>query len=224
MEPYLLKSYGLRFTPLDLSGYSFDWIKQERHIIAKEIGQKTHKEHYQIYIETNACLKTIRNRIYKNFKIPKGGVGQESAHYAITPDWKDTLYFWKEGNILSQNIVDQRDIPGLIAKAKAKWPPAEEQSPVTQTIIEVREKTDNTWDRLLDELEDDQMNDNKMSKWLITDFKYNIIANYLRRRKPPPRDADLKRYSYALYMIKETDKTKTEITRETVEQKSNLLL
>ena len=225
-----MPAFGIRFTPQDISGYSFDWIKQQKHCIAKEIGPKTKKLHYQMYIETDYCIKTVRNNITKSLKIPIGIQGRESAYYAITPDWKDWTYTLKDAEIISQNIVDPRELPELIAKATLTY--GEKEQPVkVETIIEVREKTDLTWDTLL-QMYDEGANyrniagnkENKFATYSINDFRNWICAYYLRRRKPIPRAGDLGRYSFSLYCLKQQDvKQIKEIDMEFVEKYSALL-
>jgi len=226
-----MPAYGLRFTPLDLSGYSFDWIKEQKHCIAEEIGAKTHKLHYQMYISVECSESTLRNNIRKSLKIPPGLKGKDSAYYTLSPDWHDWTYTLKDTKVISQNIVEPRELPELIAQAAIKFAKKEEQPTTpTNTIIERIEKTDHVWDRLLFMYDEGAAQrdiggnkQNKYASYSYSDFRNWICAHYLRQRKPIPRGGDLHRYAFSLFLLKEQDVSGKKIDEATIEKYKDLL-
>lgn len=72
----------------------------------------------------------------------------------------------------------------------------------TKPIMMYREKADNTWERLFENYERLKRSDPQGCPKTYAAVKRWIELDYLNRCKPPPRPADLHRYSMALTLLR----------------------
>ena len=200
----------VRFTPQDLSGYTFDWFKTMPSVIAEEVS-KQGVLHYHIAIKTDMCEKSLRNNIITQFRIPKTTRGKGNLHYMLNMDWKDIDYIFKDGKILHNSYCGEDAEALHIDLGNAKYnksAKSAESSENPQIITQIIEKTDQVWIGLLDKFLDipdgDQLS--------IGYIKKLIICHYVNKGKAFPRGADLLRYSYGIYVRLRTDKLPDEIT------------
>lgn len=94
----------LRYTPDDISGYTFDFLDSmaSRYIVARELldDKKQPLLHYHVLIETDYGEKSIRDAAKAALKIPKSGRGKNNKYYALFEDWKDPSYICKYNDIV----------------------------------------------------------------------------------------------------------------------------
>lgn len=116
----------LRFTPDDISGYTFDFLDSlcSRYIIAREILDKsgqTVPEHFHILIDTDYGDKHVRDEIKKNLKIPPVGKGRNNKHYALQHDWKDPSYICKYDDVIKSKGFSDKEILDYALAGKNKY-------------------------------------------------------------------------------------------------------
>lgn len=115
----------LRFTPYDISGYSFDFLDNyEQYACFQEDVDDDGNPllHYHIYIqEVNDCEKTLRNAITANLKIPTVGRGQTNKFYALIKSWEDPDYIFKYGNEVRSKGYSEKEILDRIASGRKKY-------------------------------------------------------------------------------------------------------
>lgn len=119
-------SYHIRFTPHDISGYTFDFLdKYNKYILAFEEKDKVGEEttpHYHIYVEQdNVSDQTIRLACKISLKIPKSGRGQSNKYYAIVKDWKDPGYICKENDIKQSKGFTEKQIMEFVISGKKRY-------------------------------------------------------------------------------------------------------
>jgi len=116
--------WHLRFTPYDISGYTFDFIKDyTSHIIAQEDLDDELKPllHYHILIDTDYGEKSIRDAVKKHLKIPSSGRGRNNKYYALIEDWKDPSYICKYDNIISSKGYTEKALLDYAIEGKKKY-------------------------------------------------------------------------------------------------------
>lgn len=117
--------YHLRFTPIDLSGYTFDFLKNYKSFaVAYEDKKKNGKStapHYHIVIDTDYGEKSVRDAIKAALKIPSAGKGRNNAYYMLNNDWNDVSYIFKYGNIKYSKGFSEAQIMDLIEEGRKKY-------------------------------------------------------------------------------------------------------
>jgi len=116
--------FHLRFTPVDISGYIFDFLETySRYIVAQEDidDEGNPLLHYHILIDTDYGIQSIRNAATASLKIPKAGRGKNNAYYALIPDWKDPGYICKYNNIIRSKGFDEREIMEFVISGQKKY-------------------------------------------------------------------------------------------------------
>lgn len=116
--------WHLRFTPYDISGYTFDFIKNyTSHIIAQEDLDDDLKPllHYHVLIDTDYGEKSIRDAIKEHLKIPSSGRGRNNKYYALIKDWKDPAYICKYYNIISSKGYTEKALLDYAIEGKKKY-------------------------------------------------------------------------------------------------------
>jgi len=203
----------VRFTPYDLSGYSFDWIKVMPSVIAEEVSVHM-VTHYHIAFKTDMCEKTIRNNIVTHFGIPKTSRGKGNKYYSLTNTWHDIDYVFKDGKIIWNSYCGKDSEELHIELGNAKYNKAKnsansaDSANTPQIVTQVVEKTDQVWLGLLDkflEMED-------ADQFSIPYIKKLIICYYVNKGKAFPRGADLLRYAYGIYVRLRTEKLPDDVT------------
>jgi len=201
----------LRFTPagqvFDLSGLL---VNATRYIISRE---QASKEHYHICFETDQCQETIRAKVLSSLSIPKTGRGQGNTHYCLKWDkyknWTPE-YAAKSGDIVSTKGYTHDEIEDAIWRGSIKYNKQTDENSKgtsidlasgTQQIHQVTvsrpvRQPQCEWDRLLDAFEKSEYRDLD-----CVNIKRWIKSQYLKQRKPIPREGDLRRYAYSLYAI-----------------------
>jgi len=200
----------VRFTPYDLSGYSFDWIKVMPSVIAEEVSVHM-VSHYHIAFKTDMCEKTIRNNIVTHFCIPKTGRGKGNKYYSLNNTWQDIDYVFKDGKIIWNSICgkDSEELHIELGNAKYnKHKNSAKTSETPQIVYEQVEKTDNIWVGLLDYFLD--VPDGE--QLTVQGIKKLIICHYINKGKAFPRGADLLRYSYGIYVRLRTQNLPGDVT------------
>lgn len=116
----------LRFTPYDISGYSFDWLNQySKHVVAYEDKDKDGspaEPHFHIYIENvTESDSSLRNAIKSNFKIPKTTRGKGNKYYGMEPEWKDPDYIFKYGDLRQTSGYSEKEVMDRVVSGKKKY-------------------------------------------------------------------------------------------------------
>lgn len=116
--------FHLRFTPYDLSGYTFNFLEvYDKYIVAQEDHDDDGNPllHYHILIDTDYGIKSIRDAVKASLKIPPAGRGKNNAFYALIPDWKDPGYICKYDNILRSKGFSEAQILEYVISGKKKY-------------------------------------------------------------------------------------------------------
>lgn len=105
--------FHLRFTPYDISGYTFNFLNDfEKYIVAYEDRDKYGKStvpHYHIAIETDYEKKSISDRAKEFLKIPPAGRGKNNKFYCLNDHWEDITYVCKYDDIrMSKGYTDSQ--------------------------------------------------------------------------------------------------------------------
>lgn len=117
--------FHLRFTPYDISGYTFDFLNvYDRYIIAYEDKDK-HGDpappHYHIYIETDYGESSVRNEARSAFKIPVGQRGKANKWFALATKWKDPGYVCKYDDIRGTKGYTEKEIMDYVITGKQRY-------------------------------------------------------------------------------------------------------
>lgn len=116
--------FHLRFTPDDISGYTFDFLDTyDKYIVAQE---DVHDDgspllHYHILVETTYGVKSIRDAAKAALKIPATGRGKNNKYYALIEDWKDPGYICKYNNIIRCKGFSEKEIMEFVISGKKKY-------------------------------------------------------------------------------------------------------
>lgn len=109
--------FHLRYTPYDISGYTFDFLNKseyKRYAVAFEDKDKHGQNvqpHYHIYIEADYGIQSIRNDAKDALKIPTaGGRGKNNQYYSLVDKWEDKDYIFKYGDIKKSKGFSQEEI------------------------------------------------------------------------------------------------------------------
>lgn len=116
--------FHLRFTPYDISGYTFDFLeKYEKYIIAKEEIDDNGNPllHYHVLVETSYDVQSLRNDAKASLKIPKSGRGKNNKYYAILADWKDPGYICKYNDIQKSKGYSEKEVMEYVISGKQKY-------------------------------------------------------------------------------------------------------
>lgn len=118
--------FHFRFTPYDISGYTFDFLDSIAHkyILSWEDKDKTGKtvpKHYHCYIETTYGEKSVRDAIKSSLKIPASGRGKNNKYYAFQAEWKDPGYVCKYDNIVKSKGFTEKQILECVISGKKKY-------------------------------------------------------------------------------------------------------
>lgn len=117
--------FHLRFTPHDISGYTFDWLEMfsSYTVCYEDKDKKGHptEPHYHVLIETDYGEKSVRDAIKANFKIPPCGRGKNNKYYALYSDWGDKSYVFKYGDVRKTKGYSPAEIVELVNFGKEKY-------------------------------------------------------------------------------------------------------
>lgn len=120
-----MRTYHLRFTPCDLSGYTFDWLtRYPKFIVAQEDLDDDGLPllHYHILIESDNVKDTIRDMAKDRLRIPSsGGKGKNNKYYALIPDWLDPGYICKYNKILYSQGYTEKTLMEFVVSGKEKY-------------------------------------------------------------------------------------------------------
>lgn len=120
-----MRTYHLRFTPCDLSGYTFDWLtRYPKYIVAQEDENDIGEEflHYHILIESDNAPDSIRDMAKKQLGIHStGGKGKNNKYYALIQDWLDPGYICKHNNILHSKGYTEKTLMEFVVSGKEKY-------------------------------------------------------------------------------------------------------
>lgn len=130
-----MRTFHLRFTPYDLSGYTFDWLDRYlKYIVAQEDLDDNGNPlfHYHIYIEADNAKDSIRDMAKNKLGIPSdNGRGKNNKYYALIPDWNDPGYICKYNQILYSKGFAEKTLVDFVISGKKRYldkvesPPAE---------------------------------------------------------------------------------------------------
>lgn len=117
--------FHVRFTPYDISGYTFDFLVfYDKYIIARELYDDEGEPllHYHILVDDSELgIQTLRNAVKANFKIPPAGKGKNNRYYAIFDDWKDPGYICKYDDIIRQKGYSEKQVLDYVISGKKKY-------------------------------------------------------------------------------------------------------
>lgn len=116
--------FHLRFTPDDISGYTFNFLdKFEKFIVAQEDVDDNGSPllHFHILIDTTYGIKTIRDSAKEFLRIPASGKGKNNKYYALFDDWKDPGYICKYDNIIKSKGYSDKEIMDYAIAGKIKY-------------------------------------------------------------------------------------------------------
>jgi len=116
--------FHLRFTPDDISGYTFNFLEKfESYIVARELldDEGNPLLHYHILIDTTYGAKSIRDLAKAELKIPQSGKGKNNKYYALIPNWEDPAYICKYDDIICSKGFTEKQILDYAVAGKAKY-------------------------------------------------------------------------------------------------------
>lgn len=118
-------SWHYRFTPYDISGYTFDGLvdKYDKFIVAYEDKDKygdPAEPHYHIYIETQYTDDSIRGHFRDALQIPKVGRGQGNK-YSMLQKWQGIEYIVKYGDIRVVKGFEQSELEDAELRGRSKY-------------------------------------------------------------------------------------------------------
>lgn len=117
--------FHLRFTPYDISGYTFDFLENySRYIIAFEDKDKYGAPtvlHYHVLIDTDYGEKSVRDAIKASLKIPKSSRGKNNAYYCLETEWRDPGYICKYNDIRRSKGFSEKEIMEFVINGKKRY-------------------------------------------------------------------------------------------------------
>jgi len=117
--------FHLRFTPNDISGYTFDFLQvYDRYIIAFENKDKEGKpcpDHYHILIDADYTKKSLSNAVITALKIPKSTRGKNNKYYSLMDNWEDPSYICKYDDIRKSKGFTEKQILDFAIEGKKKY-------------------------------------------------------------------------------------------------------
>lgn len=117
--------FHIRFTPYDISGYTFDFLNQfAGYIVAYEDKDKKGKPtqpHYHILVDTDYGSKTVRDAFVAACKIPKSTRGKNNAYYGMFSDWQQPDYICKYNDIRESKGFTEKQILDYVISGKNKY-------------------------------------------------------------------------------------------------------
>lgn len=116
--------FHLRFTPDDISGYTFDFLALYKHIVACETKDREGNSvplHYHVLIDTDYDVQSVRNAITAGLKIPKAGRGKNNKYYSLNVKWEDPGYICKYDNIIQSKGYTEKQILEYVISGKKKY-------------------------------------------------------------------------------------------------------
>lgn len=129
--------FHLRYTPYDISGYTFDFLeKYERYIVAQEDTDDdgTPLLHYHILVDTEYDIQTLRLDAKVSLKIPKAGRGKNNKYYALIDDWKDPGYICKYNQVLRAKCYTDKEILEFVISGKKRYLDKVEKTEVAPAV------------------------------------------------------------------------------------------
>lgn len=136
--------FHLRYTPYDISGYTFDFIDSfsSHYIVAQEDLEDdgTPLLHYHILIDTDYGSKSIRDAAKKFLKIPEAGRGRNNKYYALIEDWKDPSYICKYYNVIRSKGFTEKQVLDYAIEGKQKYLDKKSTTPEVMKIEIVKKK------------------------------------------------------------------------------------
>lgn len=119
-----MNNLHVRFTPYDISGYTFEWLSEySKFILAQEDVDDNLQplQHYHIYIETTKHIDTVRDKLKKYLCIPAAGRGVNNKYYALISKWEDIAYIVKYNNILKSEGYTESELMKYVISGKKKY-------------------------------------------------------------------------------------------------------
>lgn len=117
--------YHIRFTPYDISGYTWDWVDTYDKFILSEEHLDDNLQplhHYHLYLESHQHIDTIRDKAKKYLRIPNGGKrGENNKYYAIQKPWLDPAYMCKYNEIMKSRGYTDKELMDLVISGKKKY-------------------------------------------------------------------------------------------------------
>lgn len=117
--------FHLRFTPYDISGYTFNFLfSYAKYIVARELVDDSGNNllHYHIMVDDDTVgPQTLRNNLREFFRIPPAGKGRNNRYYALITDWKDPGYICKYNDIIYQKGYTEKEIMEFVISGKKKY-------------------------------------------------------------------------------------------------------
>lgn len=114
----------LRFTPYDISGYTFDFLKSyDKYIVARELLDDSGNNllHYHILITTDYGIKSVRDAAKLALHILASGRGKNNKFYALVPDWRDMDYIVKYYDIIVSKGYTESELLNSAVSGKKKY-------------------------------------------------------------------------------------------------------
>lgn len=117
--------WHLRYTPDDISGYTFNFLDSmcSRYIVARELLDDKLQPllHYHILLDTDYAEKSIRDAAKAALKIPSAGRGKNNKYYALINDWQDTSYICKYNDFICYKGFTEKALLEYSIEGAAKY-------------------------------------------------------------------------------------------------------
>lgn len=117
--------FHIRFTPYDISGYTFDFLNQFAGFIVayedKDKKGKAAQPHYHILVDTDYGPKTVRDAFVAACKIPKSTRGKNNAYYSMFSDWQQPDYICKYNDIREFKGFSEKEVLDYVISGKNKY-------------------------------------------------------------------------------------------------------
>lgn len=181
-----------------------DYVSRSERVLAFEhdADEDVSRTHTHLYLFDLALKRPdddIRDHLRKYLKKTDFMVGlsagkksrqitPEGAYiYATTKDAKDPT--------LTQGFPDE-EVKSYREAAVRFYTPQERKNVILHVV---EQKPDHVWERFYEKL---LRGDPEMKNWSVQMFRKWIMLDYLNRARPVPRAADLNRYAYSLWMLR----------------------
>lgn len=130
--------YHIRFTPYDISGYSWDWVDDYDKFILSEEHLDDNLQplhHYHLYLESHQHIDTIRDKAKKYLRIPNGGKrGENNKYYSCSKNWRDPSYMCKYNEIMKSRGYTEKELMDFVVSGKKKYLQKVEVSPAAVSL------------------------------------------------------------------------------------------
>lgn len=137
--------FAIRFTPYDLSGWSFEYLKKyETYIVGREDKDRAGRSvpvHYHVYIETTYGEATVRQATKEALRLPAGGRGKNNKHYSLKEEWNDPGYMCKYNEILDSKGFTEKELMDFVISGKNKYLNKVETTPAANSVTAGQKST-----------------------------------------------------------------------------------